>query len=146
MQVDFYQLTRDPAEKILTSLAQKALADRQRLLVVSAEKTQLSSISAALWGGQAESFLAHSMSGQGEDDAIQPILLSDVCIAANGAELIAIADGQWRDDALAFGRVFYLFAPDRTDDARAAWRKLGESEAITRKYWKQDGGRWIEGP
>jgi DNA polymerase III subunit chi len=146
MQVDFYQLTRDPAEKILPALADKTVSDGGRLLVVSESKEQIAIISAALWNHKAESFLAHAIADGGEGDALQPVLLSANCESANEAKFIALADGQWRDEALAFERVFYLFAPERTDDARAAWRKLGETEGVERKYWRQDGGRWVQGP
>ena len=40
MQVDFYQLTRDPAEKILALIAQRVLDDDGRLLIVSDDKAQ----------------------------------------------------------------------------------------------------------
>ncbi len=146
MQVDFYQLTRDPAEKILVSLAQKAVGDEARLLIVSSDEKQLADISAALWAVKGDAFLANAVSEGSEGDKAQPILLSATCDATNEAKFIALADGEWRDEALQFDRAFYLFAPERTDDARAAWRKLGESEDIARKYWRQDGGRWVEGP
>ena len=147
MQVDFYQLTRDPAEKILPALAAKIFADGGRLLVVSADNAQLKQISAALWGYKTESFLAHAISDQdAQDDALQPILLATTTDPANRARFIAMTDGEWRDEALGFDRAFYLFPPERTDDARAAWRKLGEREDVTRNYWRQDGGRWVQGP
>ena len=146
MQVDFYQLTRDPAEKILPALATKLLGEDARLLVVSNDAKQLTDISAALWTHKADSFLAHAVADGGQGDAAQPILLSQSVNAANGARNIALADGEWRDAALDFDRVFYLFPPERTDDARAAWRKLGDGEGVERKYWRQDGGRWVQGP
>jgi DNA polymerase III subunit chi len=146
MQVDFYQLTRDPAEKILTILAQKVLDDGGRLLVVSSDEGQLTAISAALWNAKPESFLANAIADGGEGDGVQPVLLSFEPEASNGARFIALADGEWRNEALEFDRVFYLFPPDSTDNARAAWRALGEREDVVRKYWKQDGGRWVEGP
>ncbi|MFC4292538.1 DNA polymerase III subunit chi [Sphingorhabdus arenilitoris] len=146
MQVDFYQLTRDPAEKILTALAQKTLSDKARLLVVSGTAAQLEAISKALWSVPGAAFLAHAISDGGAADALQPILLSDQVKAPNDAKFIAIADGIWREEALTFDRVFYLFPPERTDNARAAWRALGEAENVTRNYWRQDGGKWIKGP
>jgi DNA polymerase III subunit chi len=148
MQVDFYQLTRDPAEKILPALAAKILGDDARLLVVSDNSAQLESLSAALWNAKGDAFLANALAvgGEGDADALQPILLSAAVGAANGARFIAMADGVWRDEALSFERAFYLFPPERTDDARAAWRKLGEDETVTRNYWRQDGGKWIKGP
>lgn len=146
MQVDFYQLTRDPAEKILPALATKVMADGGRLLLVSENAAQLASLSAALWGYKPESFLAHAIADGSEDDALQPILLSHEAKPANTAKFIAITDGQWRDAALQFERVFYLFPPENTDDARNAWRMLGERGTVNRNYWRQDGRRWVQGP
>ncbi len=145
MQVDFYQLTRDPAEIVLPAIAQKILDQRQRLLVVSADTGQLETISKSLWAWKPDSFLANQKAGDG-DDSIQPILLSNTPVANNGAKFIALADGSWRDEAISFDRAFYLFPPERTDDARAAWRTLGDNADIERRYWKQDGGKWVEGP
>ncbi len=145
MQVDFYQLTRDPAEKVVPAIAQRVLDDGGRLLVVSGEAPQLDTISTALWQWKPESFLAHAKAGDAVD-AVQPILLSDTAEAANGARLMLIADGQWRDEALAFDRAFYLFPPAKTDDARAAWRMLVDKDGVECRYWKQDGGKWRQGP
>ena len=145
MQVDFYHLTRDPAEKLLPVIAQKTLYSDSRLLVVSADFDQIERISAGLWQSKPESFLAHGLAGC-ETESAQPILISDECAAVNGARFIALADGIWRDETLAFERVFYLFTPDQIDDARKAWRTLTANEDATPRYWKQDGGRWVEGP
>ena len=144
MQVDFYQLTRDPAEKVLPPIAQRVLDGGGRLLVVG-EAAQLDAVSVALWNAKPDSFLAHAKAGEG-DDSIQPILLSSEPVAANFAKFIALADGVWRDEALEFDRAFYLFPPSHTDNARTAWRALGEREGVERRYWKQDGGKWVQGP
>ncbi len=144
MQVDFYQLTRDPAEKVLPPLAQRVLDGGGRLLIVS-DSAQLDVISAALWTWKADSFLAHAKAGEG-DDSKQPILLSCEPAATNDAKFIALADGLWRDAALTFDRIFNLFPPSHTDNARAAWRALGEREDVERRYWKQEGGKWVQGP
>lgn len=144
MQVDFYQLTRDPAEKVLPSIAQRVLDGGGRLLVV-ANSAQLDIISAALWSYKPESFLAHIKAGEGHD-TLQPILLSSEAVASNSAKFIAIADGLWREAALEFERAFYLFPPSHTDNARTAWRALANNENVERRYWKQDGGKWVQGP
>jgi DNA polymerase III subunit chi len=144
VQVDFYQLTRDPAEKVLPPIAQRVLDGGGRLLVV-ADGGQPDAISTALWNTKPDSFLAHAKAGD-SDDSIQPILLSSEPVAANLAKFIALADGIWRDEALEFDRAFYLFPPDSTDNARTAWRALGEKEGVERRYWKQDGGKWVQGP
>lgn len=145
MQVDFYQLTRDPAHVVLPAIANKVLDEGRRLLIVSGDMGQLKTISSSLWGWKAESFLAHNRAGQG-DEAEQPILLSDAAVAGNSARLVALADGEWRDEALGFERVFYLFPPQNTDQAREAWKSLKDKEGVERRYWKQDGGKWRQGP
>ena len=143
MQVDFYQLTRDPAEKVLPAIAQRILDNKGRLLIISDDAGQLDAISAALWTARPDSFLAHAKSGEG-DDALQPILLSQDTDAPNGAKFVALADGNWRAVTQDFERIFYLFPPEQTDNARSAWRTLGDG--VERRYWKQDGGKWVQGP
>ena len=145
MQVDFYQLTRDPAEQVLPPIARKILDNAVRLLVVSGDAAQLEKLSVALWGWQPESFLANGRIGDG-GDSLQPILLAEKIEAINGAKMVALVDGIWRDEALGFDRAFYLFPPDKTENARAAWRALADKEGVERRYWKQDGGKWRRGP
>ena len=143
MQVDFYQLTRDPAEKVLPAIAQRILDNKGRLLIIGDDAGQLDAISAALWTARADSFLAHAKLGE-SDDALQPILLSQDTDAPNGAKFVALADGNWRAVTEDFERIFYLFPPEQTDNARSAWRTLGDG--VERRYWKQDGGKWVQGP
>jgi len=143
MQVDFYQLTRDPAEKVLPAIAQRILDNKGRLLIISDDAGQLDAISGALWTARTDSFLAHAKSGEG-DDALQPILLSQDTDAPNGAKFVALADGNWRAVTQDFERIFYLFPPEQTDNARSAWRTLGDG--VERRYWTQDGGKWVQGP
>lgn len=143
MRVDFYQLSRDPAELVLPRLAQGTLGAGKRLLVVSEDADQRARIGEALWTRLPETFLAHGRAG-GPHDARQPVLLSGDAVAGNGARFLALADGVWREGD--FARVFLLFPPDRIDDARGCWRVLGTRDAVERRYWRQDGGKWREGP
>lgn len=145
MQVDFYHLTRDPAEKLVPMLASKCLAADAKLLLVSATEEQRVRLSKALWTHDATSFLAHDFAGS-EKEAHQPVLISDDCHAPNAAKFVLLADGQWRVEALDFDRAFYLFTGDEIADARSAWRDLTANDDVTPRYWKQDGGRWVEGP
>ncbi len=145
MRVDFYQLTRDPAVRVVPQLAQKVMDAGARLLIVAAEAAERQALSDALWTQRPDSFLAHG-EGDGERADCQPILLSDRCEAANGAAMCMIADGEWRDQALAFERTFYLFPPERTDMARDAWRGLSKRDGAEPHYWRQQDGRWVEGP
>jgi len=145
MRVDFYQLSRDPAEAVLPLIARNTLKAGERLLVVSDADDQLGRISDALWGKWADSFLAHGAAGSGHD-ARQPILLSGSTSPDNGARYLVIADGVWRDGEPPFERTFYLFDEVTLQPARDCWRMLGQREGIDRRFWKQQRGKWIEGP
>ncbi len=144
MRVDFYHLTRDPAEAVVPLLADKLLAVGERVLVVADDAGALARISDALWQYQRAPFLAHGVAG-GPHDARQPILLSPDPVATNGARTCVLADGQWRD-VPAMARLFLLFTADHLEAARQTWRALGQREGVDRHYWRQDRGKWLEGP
>ena len=145
MRVDFYQLSRDPAEAVVPLLAAHTLKAGERLLVISGDEAQRGAVSQALWSHVPEDFLAHGEAG-GAHDARQPVLLTDQPDAANGARFVALADGVWRDGLDTFERVFLLFGAAEIDDARSCWRMLGERDGVERKFWVQDGAKWREGP
>ena len=145
MQVDFYQLSRDPAEAVIPAIARRVLDGGGRLLVVSADRAQLDRISQGLWNAGPETYLANDHADAPLPHA-QPMLLADDCAALNGARHIALADGLWRDAALTFERAFYFFDDTTIEDARTNWRTLGKTEGVTPRFWKQDGGKWRQGP
>jgi DNA polymerase-3 subunit chi len=145
MRADFYQLGGEPVERTIPLLASKVKEAGGKLLVVSDDAAQLKAIGDALWSERPQDFLANGVAG-GAHDARQPILLSQTCEAANDARLVMFADGLWRDEAAGFERSFLLFGEATLDGARSAWRKLGEREDVERRFWKRDGGRWVEGP
>ena len=144
MIVDFYQLGATPLESVIASLAGKLLARDQRLLILAEDQALLSRLDRLLWDQGATGFLPHGLSG-GADDARQPILLSPSPDAPNLARNVLIADGQWRDAALAFDRAFHLFDSATVTEARQAWRLLAGREGVERRYGKQEpGGRWAQ--
>ena len=146
MRADFYQLgDLDPARAV-AQVAGKAIEAGHRVLVVDEDEARREAQSRALWGQSPESFLANGLA-DGRNDARQPVLLSDRADAANGAKVVILADGHWRDPAPAFERVMLLFDETSLAGARAAWRMLGEQDGPERRFWKQDErGRWVEGP
>jgi DNA polymerase-3 subunit chi len=146
MRIDFYHLTTRSLEKVLPAICEKLVAAGERLLVVAGER-QVESLDRDLWSYGPETFLPHAPAG-GPRDAAQPILIaSSAATPANGARNVAIADGLWRDEALAFERVFYFFDAAAIDQARSSWRTLKDRPGAERHYWKQDeNGRWAEGP
>ena len=145
MRVDFYQLSSTPAEAALPLIARAALKTGERLLVVSGDEAQLGRIGDALWSRLPDTFLAHGRAGEKHAER-QPILLSGASEPANGARFLAIADGLWREGEPAFARTFFLFDEATLQGARDCWRMLGNREGIERKFWKQQGGKWVEGP
>lgn len=143
MKLDFWQVTDDPVEKVVTLIAKRAAAQGERVLVVSTDAEQRAAISRALWqAGPGDSFLAN-----GEADAPgadrQPILLAADPAAANGASYLILADGTFRD-CPGFARVFLLFAPALAPDARQAWRAVDGREGLERAYYAQEDGRWVK--
>ena len=145
MRIDFYHLTSAPLEKVLPAVCEKLLAAGQRLLIV-AEEGRVPALDRELWAYAPESFLPHGKAG-GAHETAQPVLISSGVAAPNQARNIALADGQWRDEALGFDRVFYFFDGGGIEQARTSWRALKDREGAERHYWKQDErGRWVEGP
>ena len=142
MQVDFYQLGGTPPEQVIASISEKVLAGGGRLLIVAGEEPVLARLDRMLWDQGATSFLPHGLAG-GAEDARQPILLSTSPDAPNLARNMLIADGEWRDSALSYDRSFYLFDAATLDGARLAWKLLAGREGVERRYWAQEGGKWV---
>ena len=142
MKVDFYHLTTSPLERVLPRIAERILAEGGRLLVVEADASRRAALDKILWSYAPDSFLPHGVAGN-EHDAHQPVLIAPDVAPSNQARNVALADGEWRDDALGFDRAFHFFDQDRIADARTAWKALATREGIERRYWKQtEAGRW----
>jgi DNA polymerase III subunit chi len=140
LRADFYYLTRVPLEKALPGIAERVLANGERLIIVAEDEKVLTRIDALLWSYKPESFLPHGRDGD------QPILLS-AATGGTSAQNIALIDGKWSDSALGFARAFYFFDSQSIEAARSAWRGLADNIEVERHYWKQDdAGRWVEGP
>lgn len=142
MQIDFYQLEGTPPEQVIAILAEKVLETNSRLLVVAEDETFLARLDRMLWDQGSTSFLPHGLAG-GADDARQPILLSNSPAAPNQARNMLIADGNWREAALTYDRSFYLFDDATLEGARLAWKLLSGRQGIERRYWAQEGGKWV---
>ena len=143
MQVDFYQLGGTPAEHVIASITEKVLESDGRLLVVAEDEGFLARLDRILWDQGPASFLPHGLAG-GADDTRQPILLSTSPDAPNQARNMLIADGTWNEAALTYDRSFYLFDTSTLDGARLAWKLLAGREGIERRYWAQEGGKWVK--
>jgi DNA polymerase-3 subunit chi len=142
MQIDFYQLAGTPPEQVIAILAEKVLETNGRLLVLADDETFLARLDRMLWDQGPTSFLPHGLAG-GADDARQPILLSNSPDAPNQARNMLIADGSWREAALTYDRSFYLFDDATVEGARLAWKLLAGRSGVERRYWAQEGGKWV---
>ena len=143
MRVDFYQLGGAQPDSVIAAIAGKLIDDGQRLLVVAADEALLTRLDRQLWDQGAASFLPHGLAGGGDDTA-QPILLSTGTDAPNLARNILIADGEWRDAALAYDRAFHLFDEATLEGARLAWKLLAGRDGVERHYWALEEGRWTK--
>ena len=143
MKVDFWQLSRDPADRVVAMIAARVLSQGERLLVVTGDPQQRQALSTALWAHGVDSFLANGIAGEG-DEPRQPILISADCEAANGASHVIFADGVWREEAQAFQRSFLLFGEATLQDARACWRALDGTEDLERSFYRQEDGKWVK--
>lgn len=144
-RVDFYQLSRDPVERVVALLAGKVLQAGERLLIASDDAAQRETISKILWEQGGASFLAHGAADAPHADR-QPILLSESCTAPNGARMAILADGQWREEASTFDRVMLLFDPAAREAAADLWRRFAADETVDNRIHKQDeSGTWREG-
>jgi DNA polymerase-3 subunit chi len=143
MQIDFYQLAGTAPEQVIASLSEKLLGEGGRLLIVAGEEGLLTRLDRSLWDQRPTGFLPHALAG-GADDARQPILLSTSPDAPNLARNMLIADGEWREAALTYDRAFYLFDGNTLEGARLAWKLLAGREGVERRYWANEGGKWVK--
>jgi DNA polymerase III subunit chi len=142
-EVRFYQLSRDPVERVVPLLAAKVLEQGERLVIVSSDPAQRAALSEAMWAREG-AFLAHGEAGEAHAER-QPILLSETCEAANGAAMVMIADGQWRDGAAVYERAILIFGAEQTGEARALWSKLSDGGHTLRIFKQGEAGGWREG-
>lgn len=142
MKIDFWQLSRDPVEKVVALIAQRVIDSGERLLVVSSEPEQRERISRELWKAGPESFLANGDADAAGADR-QPILLSGSCAAANAASHVIFADGEYRE-VQGFDRAFLLFGEETLQAARATWKAFDGNGDHERAFFRQDGGKWVK--
>jgi DNA polymerase-3 subunit chi len=144
MLVDFYHLAHSPIEKVLPRICERLIEKGERLLVVG-EADVLRTLDEQLWSYAPEAFLPHGRSDAPGAEK-QPILLSEGLEPVNHARNVALADGVWREEALHFERTFYFFSDAQLNRARGAWRGLKDHPEAEPRYWKQEGGKWVQGP
>jgi DNA polymerase-3 subunit chi len=145
--VSFYQLGASPLAEALMALIGKARGAGLRIVLRGSDPAQMAALDAALWLGPADSFLAHGLAG-GPHDADQPVLLTTLPDAPNGADCLMAVGGApvSPTEAGKYARSMILF--DGADDAalqaaRAQWRSL-TAAACKAEFWAQQDGRWLK--
>jgi DNA polymerase-3 subunit chi len=113
------------------------------MLVVSGDADLLERLDKALWEQFPEDYLAHGRA-DAPHAARQPVLLSTDCTAANGATLVALADGQWRPEAEQFDRALLFFDESGRAASRQVWRLFDQRDDVTREFHELDGGKWVQ--
>ena len=142
MRLGFYLCGQQPVERVLPLIARAAMRQGDRLLVVSADEAQRRALADSLWAFAPEDFLANGPAGGPHDDR-QPILIGNACLAANGARMLALADGAWREEAESFSRVFLFFSEEGRAQARSVWRQFDGREDAEREFYELEGGKWV---
>ena len=143
MQVDFYQLAGTAPEQVIAAIAEKIVSGGGRLIVIAEDESYLARLDRMLWDQAPTLFLPDRLAG-GPDDARQPVLLTASADAPNLARNALIADGSWRDSVLSYDRSFFLFDVETLQGARDAWKSLAARDGVERRYWAQEGGKWVQ--
>jgi DNA polymerase III subunit chi len=144
-EVLFYQLQRQPIEKVLPILIEKCLERGWRVAVQSSSDERIEALDALLWTYRDDSFLPHGTYKESTATE-QPVLLTVSGDNINGAAVRFLIDGSPTPaDAAAYDRIVLLFDGEDDDalaDARMRWRDAkGQGFDVT--YWQADErGRW----
>ena len=141
----FYHLTRNPLEVTLPILLGKARQAGWTIAVRGADPGRMEWLDEKLWLGSDDGFLPHGLAG-GAHDALQPILLTTLADAPNGATCVMAVDGAQvaAEEVEALDRVCILFDgtdPEAVQHARDQWKAL-TGAGCSAQYWSEEAGRW----
>src|SRR6266550_3509195 len=108
-EVLFYQLHRQPIERVLPTLLEKSLERGWHVVVQAASEERVEALDAHLWTYRDDTFLPHGTARDGEA-ATQPILLTTADDNLNGAAVRFLIDGvAMPADAETYDRIVLLF-------------------------------------
>jgi DNA polymerase III subunit chi len=143
-EVLFYQLDRQPLDRVLPGLLERTLQRGWRAVVQAGSRERAEALDGMLWTYAEESFLPHGMARDGYA-AEQPVYLTADGDNPNGATVRFLVDGADADGLAVYERVVYLF--DGRDEealqaARGQWKRA-RAEGFTVTYWQQnERGGW----
>lgn len=143
-EVSFYHLLREPLERALPKLLEKALERDMRAVIRCTDPDRLNTLNRLLWTYDQGSFLPHGSEADGHAD-LQPVYLTLKDENPNGANLLVLVDGAESPSLEHYDRCLDLF--DGNDDgavaaARERWKKVKRS-GFPATYWRQsETGKW----
>jgi DNA polymerase-3 subunit chi len=141
----FYQLQRQPLERVLPALLEKSLERSWRVVVQASSEERVEALDSHLWTYRDESFLPHG-TWREQETAEQPIVLTVNDGNPNGAAVRFLIEGaRIPGDAQSYERIVLLFDGEDAEAlaiAREQWKeRKAQGFAVT--YWRADGdGRW----
>ena len=147
MEIWFYHLQRQPLERALPALLEKARERGWRVVVQTLDDLRLKALDDLLWTYRPESFLTHGSSGEKGAER-QPILLTRADDNKNEAQLRVFVQGAeiaGLDALRGYERVILMFDGGNEAElaaARLQWSALKKGQAEL-AYWQQsEEGRW----
>ena len=119
-EIMFYQLQRQPLERVLPTLIGKSLERGWRVVVQAASEERVEALDAQLWIFRDDSFLPHGTWREAEASE-QPILLTLDGDNPNGATVRFLIDGApMPTDADAYRRIVLIVDGEDPDAVAAA--------------------------
>lgn len=145
--IGFYHLTRTGPEQALPFLLGRTLDAGERALVMCGDAMRVSAMDDALWLSADPEWLPHGTAqstGLAREPRLQPIWLTALDEAPNGARYLFLLDGARSMRLASFARVFDLF--DGADERAVPAARLRWSEAKAAghdmAYWQQGARGW----
>lgn len=144
-EVFFYHLQRQPLERVLPTLLEKALQRGWRAAIQVTSEERATALDDHLWTYDEQSFLAHGRADEAEARE-HPIVIALDFTNPNDAAIRFLVDGAaLPPDAARYERLMVIF--DGHDDdqlarARTQWKEV-KAAGHEATYWQQDeNGRW----
>ena len=144
-QIDFYQIGQAGLERVLLMLLKKTLAAKKKALILC-PMPAASSIDAALWSHDAESWIAHGMDDANGVNYCNVWISTDMATNPIKAEYLFLLHGSVPTIWNGIARSFYLF-DGRSDaqlhQARDQWKEWQGLANSKLSYFSQDAqGSW----
>jgi DNA polymerase-3 subunit chi len=144
MQVNFYQLTLSPLDKVLPKLLEQIITQKHnRVLLVCPDKSTMRKMDALLWTFAQLSFLPHAT----EDDPMpeeQPILLTTSAeLNLNSANIICTLT--YQTPQIKFEKLLIMFEQDdlsKIIQIKKLHAELQKEDSLQFNYFIQNSSGW----